>query len=113
MNDAPIKIGLNTVVNPSEQSMKNAIDKAVDRAKIRKKNKEMPWLKEIENQEARRIVNKMRENGTIVNSSCGRKTMSVQLLKNLARIARAKNLQGVVENENDYRGIGEDNRKVA
>jgi hypothetical protein len=113
VNDAPIKIGLNTVVNPSGRSMKNAIDKAVDRAKIRKKNKEMPWLKEIENQEARRIVNKMRENGTIVNSSCGRKTMSVQLLKNLARIAKAKNLQGVVENENDYRRIGEDNRKVA
>ena len=113
VNDAPIKIGLNTVVNPSEQSMKNAIDKAVDRAKIRKKNKEMPWLKEIENQEARRIVNKMRENGTIVNNSCGRKTMSVQLLKNLARIAKAKNLQGAVKNENNTRGIGEYNRKVA
>ena len=113
VNDAPIKIGLNTVVSPSGQSMKNAIDKAVDRAKIRKKNKEMPWLKEIENQEARRIVNKMRENGTILNSSCGRKTMSVQLLKNLARITKAKNLQGVVENENNTRGIGEYNRKVA
>jgi len=113
VNDAPIKIGLNTVVSPSGQSMKNAIDKAVDRAKIRKKNKEMPWLKEIENQEARRIVNKMRENGTIVNNSCGRKTMSVQLLKNLARIAKAKNLQGAVKNENNTRGIGEYNRKVA
>ena len=75
VNDAPIKIGLNTVVNPSEGGMTNAIDNAVERAKTRKKKKQMTWLKEVENRENRKLVRKMREDGTIEHSSAFHKRL--------------------------------------
>ena len=73
VNDAPIKIGLNTSVNPSEGGMKDAINKAVERASERKKKNQVPWIKEVENQEIRKLVRKMREDGTIEHSSAYRK----------------------------------------
>ena len=67
IDDSPIKVGLNSL-NPSRSGMKDSIDKAVERASERKKNKQVPWLKEVENEDARRIVRKMREDGTIEHS---------------------------------------------
>jgi hypothetical protein len=120
INSSPIKVGLNSL-NPS-RSMKDSIDKAVERASERKKNKQMPWLKEVENEDVRRIVRKMRENGTIehsgaflkdaqVNSVLSRKQKKKE--KNLADIAKIKNAQGKMKNANNATRIGEDNRKVA
>jgi len=74
VNDAPIKIGL-TTVNPPEGGMKDAIDKAVERAKTRKEKKQMTWLKEIEIKYNRRLVNKMRENGTLEHTSAFHKRL--------------------------------------
>ena len=73
VNDAPIKIGLNTTVDPSKTGMRNAIDKAVERASERKKKNQVPWIKEVESQEIRKLVRKMREDGTIEHSSAYRK----------------------------------------
>ena len=67
IDDSPIKVGLNSL-DPSRSGMKDSIDKAVERASERKKNKQVPWLKEVENEDARRIVRKMREDGTIEHS---------------------------------------------
>ena len=72
VNDAPIKIGL-TSVDPSKRGMRDAIDKAVERASERKKNKQVPWIKEVGNQDIRKLVRKMREDGTIEHSSAYRK----------------------------------------
>ena len=121
INSSPIKVGLNSL-NPSP-SMKDSIDKAVDRASERKKNKQMPWLKEVENEDVRRIVRKMRENGTIEHSGAFLKDAQVNSVlsrkqkkkgkKNLADIAKIKNAQGKMKNANNATRIGEDNRKVA
>ena len=73
VNDAPIKVGLNTTVDPSKTGMRNAIDKAVERASEREKKNQVPWIKEVENQEIRKLVRKMREDGTIEHSSAYRK----------------------------------------
>ena len=73
VNDAPIKVGLNTTVDPSKTGMRNAIDKAVERASERKKKNQVPWIKEVENQEIRKLVRKMRKDGTIEHSSAYRK----------------------------------------
>ena len=73
VNDAPIKIGLNTTVNPSKGGMKDAIDKAVERAKARKKNKQESWFKEVHNQDIRKLVDKMRKDGTLEHRSAYRK----------------------------------------
>ena len=72
VNDAPIKIGL-TSVDPEKMGMKESIEKAVKRARARKKNKQLPWIKEVENQDIRKLVRKMREDGTIEHSSEYRK----------------------------------------
>jgi hypothetical protein len=121
INSSPIKVGLNSL-NPS-RSMKDSIDKAVERASERKKNKQMPWLKEVENEDVRRIVRKMRENGTIEHSGAFLKDAQVNSVlsrkqkkkgkKNLADIAKIKNAQGKMKNANNATRIGEDNRKVA
>lgn len=81
VNDAPIKVGLNTTVDPSKTGMKNAIDKAVERASERKKKNQVPWIKEVENQEIRKLVRKMRENGTIEHSSAYRKRVGKRVGK--------------------------------
>ena len=121
INSSPIKVGLNSL-NPS-RSMKDSINKAVERASERKKNKQLPWLKEIENEDVRRIVRKMRENGTIEHSGAFLKDAQVNSVlsrkqkkkgkKNLADIAKIKNAQGKMKNANNATRIGEDNRKVA
>jgi len=129
INSAPIKVGLNSL-NPSGSGMRDSIDKAVDRASERKRNKQVPWLKEVEIQESRRIVRKMRDKGTIEHSSAFRKRIKSK--KSELRIASAtkkwmqaeekktqekktqeKKIQGEMKNANNARGIGEDNRKVA
>ena len=61
--------------------MKNAIDKAVERASERKKKNQVPWIKEVENQEIRKLVRKMRENGTIEHSSAYRKRVGKRVGK--------------------------------
>jgi hypothetical protein len=99
INSSPIKVGLNSL-NPS-RSMKDSIDNAVDRAKTRKENKQMTWLKEIETKYNSKLVNKMRKEGIIEHSS-----------SYLERVKKKKK-QGVAKNENNTRGIGEYNRKVA
>ena len=81
VNDAPIKIGLNTTVNPPEEGMKDALDNAVERASERKKKNEVPWLKEVENRENRKLVRKMREDGTIEHSSAFHKRLKKFLSK--------------------------------
>lgn len=83
----------------------------------------MPWLKEVENEDVRRIVRKMRENGTIEHSGAFLKDAQVNSVlsrkqkkkgkKNLADIAKIKNAQGKMKNANNATRIGEDNRKVA
>ena len=125
IDDAPIKIAFSTSVDPPEAGMRNSIDEAEKRARTRKKNKEIPWLKEVENQESRRVVNKMRKEGTIEHSSAFRKrikTTKSELRvasaaakwksKNLAS-AKVKNAQGEMKNANNAKGTGEHNRKVA
>ena len=73
INMNPIKVGLNTTVDPSLNDMKYAMNKAVGRASERKKNRQESWFKEVHNQDNRRLVKKMRENGTIEHSSAYRK----------------------------------------
>ena len=95
VNDAPIKVGLNTTADPSKTGMKNAIDKAVERASERKKKNQVPWLKEVENQEIRKLVRKMRENGTIEHSSAyrkrvGKRSAQPEILKKKKVSARQK-----------------------
>ena len=87
IDDAPIKIAFSTSVDPSKLGMRDSIDKAVGRASERKKNKQVPWLKEVENQESRRIVNKMRKEGTIEHSSAFRKR--IKTTKSELRVASA------------------------
>jgi hypothetical protein len=125
IDDAPIKIGFGTTVDPSKAGMRNSIDEAGKRARARKKNKEIPWLKEVENEESRRIVNKMRKEGAIEHSSAFRKR--IKATKSELRVARAaakwksknlasaevKNAQGEMKNANNAKGTGEYNRKVA
>ena len=125
IDDAPIKIAFSTSVDPPKSGMRESIDKAVERASTRKKNKEISWLKEVENQESRRIVNKMRKKGTIEHSSAFRKRIKATKpelrvasaaakwkSKNLAS-AKVKNAQGEMKNANNAKGTGEYNRKVA
>ena len=80
VNDAPIKIGLISV-DPKKMGMKESIEKAVKRAKARKKNKQLPWIKEVENQDIRKLVRKMREEGTIEHSSAYRKRVGKRSAK--------------------------------
>ena len=112
INSSPIKVGLNSL-NPS-RSMKDSIDNAVGRAKTRKENKQMTWLKEIETKYNSQLVNKMRKKGIIEHSSSYlERVKNKKRRKILANIAKTKNAQGAAKNENNTRGIGEYNRKVA
>ena len=113
INSSPIKVGLNSL-NPSSSGMKDSIDNAIDRAKTRKENKQMTWLKEIETKYNSQLVNKMRKKGIIEHSSSYlERVKNKKRRKILANIAKTKNAQGAAKNENNTRGIGEYNRKVA
>jgi len=92
VNDDPIKIAFSTYSDPAKGGMKETIEKAVEKASERKRNKQVPWLKEVENEDARRIVRKMRKDGTIehsgvflkdaqVNSVLSRKQKTVKNLR--------------------------------
>ena len=71
----PIKVGLNTTIDPSLNDMKYAINKAVEREKTRKKKNDTTWLKEVESIENRRLIKKMRENGTLEHTSAFHKRL--------------------------------------
>jgi hypothetical protein len=75
INMKPIKVGLNTTIDPSLNDMKYAINKAVEREKTRKKNNNTTWLKEVESIENRRLIKKMRENGTLEHTSAFHKRL--------------------------------------
>lgn len=98
VNDAPIKIGLNTTVDPAEGGMKDALDNAIERAKARKKNNQETWFKEVHNQDIRKLVNKMREDGTIEHSSAyrkrvGKRSGKTEILKKKKKVsARQKEI---------------------
>ena len=64
-NVEPIKTGIGTFNDPSPHEMKDAIDNAVERAKKRRRNKQIPLMEELKNQDARIIVSKMRQSGLI------------------------------------------------
>jgi len=63
INSLPIKIGFSTYTDPSEGGMKEAMDKALEKAKKRT----MSWTREQELKEARIIVKRMKETGLVKN----------------------------------------------
>ncbi len=56
INSLPIKVGFSTYTNPSKGGMKEALEKAVKKAKKRK----MSWTREMELKEARLIIRRMK-----------------------------------------------------
>ena len=64
-NTEPIKIGVVAYSNPSAYEMKDAIDNAVERARERKRNNQMPLMEELKTEDARVMVRKMRKDGLI------------------------------------------------
>ncbi|MAM17507.1 MAG: hypothetical protein CME35_00885 [Gramella sp.] len=73
VDDSPIKVGFNTTIDPSKTGMENAMNEAVGRASERKKNNQESWFKEVHCKDNRKLVRKMREEGTIEHSSAYRK----------------------------------------
>ena len=69
VDDSPIKVGFNTTIDPSKTGMENAMNKAVGRASERKKNNQESWFKEVHCEDNRKLVRKMREEGTIEHTS--------------------------------------------
>ena len=65
VNSLPIKVGFSTYSNPSKVGMKEALDKAVEKAKKRK----MSWTREQELKEARIIIQRMKEKNLIESRS--------------------------------------------
>jgi hypothetical protein len=68
VNKSPIKVGLFTTANPKD-GMAEALAKAVERQRDRKRKKQKSWLEEVTMNENRRLVNKMRKNGSIEHTS--------------------------------------------
>ena len=64
-NTEPIKTGFGAYSNPSAHEMKDAIDNAVERARERKRNNQMPLMEELKTEDARVMVRKMRKDGLI------------------------------------------------
>ena len=77
INMKPIKVGLNTMVDPSLHDMKDVLNKALEREKARKKNNNTTWLKEVEGKENRRLVNEMRKDGTLEHTSAYHKRIKL------------------------------------
>jgi len=65
-NTAPIKTGFGVFSDPTpDNGMRSAIDKAVERAKKRKRNKQIPLMQELKTEDARLMIRKMRQSGLI------------------------------------------------
>ncbi len=59
INSLPIKVGFSTYTNPSKGGMKEALEKAVKKAKKRK----MSWTREMELEEAKATIRRMKAKG--------------------------------------------------
>ena len=91
VNNAPIKIGLNTV-DPSKTGMENAMNKAAGRASERKKNNQESWFKEVHCEGNRKLVRKMREIGAIVHIKEREKKRKTPIIKKKKVSAKQKKI---------------------
>ena len=82
INSLPIKIGFSTYSDPPKGGMREAIDKALQKAKKRKRS----WTREMELKEARIIINKMKKDGLLAS----RETYMDDILKRISTSKRAK-----------------------
>ena len=92
INMKPIKVGLNTTIDPSLNDMKYAMNKAEGRASERKKNRQESWFKEVHNQDNRRLVRKMREIGAIVHIKEREKKRKTPIIKKKKVTAKQKEI---------------------
>ena len=82
INSLPIKIGFSTYSDPVKGGMREAIDKAVNKAKKRK----MSWTREMELKEARIIINRMKKDGLLAS----RETYMDNILDRVSKSKHAK-----------------------
>ena len=82
INSLPIKIGFSTYSDPVKGGMKEAIDKALQKAKKRT----MSWTRETELKEARIIVKRMKKDGLLKK----RESETEDILKRISTSKRAK-----------------------
>ncbi len=82
INSLPIKVGFSTYTNPSKGGMKEALEKAVKKAKKRK----MSWTREMELKEARLIIRRMKKDGLLAS----RETYMDDILKRISKSKRAE-----------------------
>ncbi len=82
VNSLPIKVGFSTYADPSEGGMKEALTKAVKKARKRK----MSWTREMELKEARLIIRRMKKDGLLAS----RETYMDDILKRISKSKRAE-----------------------
>ena len=82
INSLPIKVGFSTYTNPSKGGMKEALEKAVKKAKKRK----MSWAREMELEEAKATIRRMKAKGFLQS----RKKYMNDLIKKISNSKRAK-----------------------
>mgnify|MGYP001185521523 FL=1 len=82
INSLPIKVGFSTYTNPSEGGMKEALEKAVKKAKKRK----MSWAREMELEEAKATIRRMKAKGFLQS----RKKYMNDLIEKISNSKRAK-----------------------
>ena len=82
INSLPIKIGFSTYSDPAQGGMKEALEKAVKKAKKRK----MSWTREMELKEARLIIKRMKKDGLLAS----RETYMDDILTRISKSKRAK-----------------------
>jgi len=82
INSLPIKVGFSTYTNPSKGGMKEALEKAVKKAKKRK----MSWAREIELEEAKATIRRMKAKGFLQS----RKKYMNDLIEKISNSKRAK-----------------------
>ena len=82
INSLPIKVGFSTYTNPSKGGMKEALEKAVKKAKKRK----MSWAREMELEEAKATIRRMKAKGFLQS----RKKYMNDLIEKISNSKRAK-----------------------
>jgi len=82
INSLPIKVGFSTYTNPSKGGMKEALEKAVKKAKKRK----MSWTREMELEEAKATIRRMKAKGFLQS----RKKYMNDLIEKISNSKRAK-----------------------
>ena len=82
INSLPIKVGFSTYTDPSKEGMKEALDRAVKKAKKRK----MSWTREMELKEARLIIKRMKKDGLLAS----RETYMDNILTRISKSKQAK-----------------------